>query len=309
MKWTVLLGLALGAGAWAQPVRDADVAQVRSRYEYGQFSDVETVAQALLDRGGLSGAQLVEIHLYAGLAAFNDKAQALAERHFAALLRLEPDFKLDPYLAPPPAMKSFDSMRARMKAELDLLREERAASAQEAVDAEEQAKAQAREQEEARRAQLEQLTRQLTTARQASGKSVWVDLIPFGAGLFQQGRVGAGIGFAAAEAVLVAASLTTFFVYNGLFETQTLTVNNQDLGGNGQVQIVGIPRERQHAAEVLHWLNLASGIGAYVLYAGGVTEALLHHPPDEKSAPPQPPPRPSVSVGVAGAGAQLCVRF
>jgi hypothetical protein len=161
----------------AQPALDASgvpaspaVSSVRDHYEYGQFAQVEGLAQALLDRGHLGPTQLLEVHLYAGLAAFNLGKVTLAERHFAALLRNDPDYALDPFLAPPPALRLFDSLRTRMASELEPLRESRAAAAVEAANREARARDAAREaarQEELQRAQVESQAR-AASARQIS---------------------------------------------------------------------------------------------------------------------------------------------
>jgi hypothetical protein len=83
-----------------------------------------------------------------------------------------------------------------------------------------------------------------------------------------------------------------------------LPVNNQSLGGTGQLQINGIPRAKQQTAELLRGLNLGSTIGVYTAYAGGVVEAMVRHRETTATAPP-----PAVSVGAEGAGVRLAVQF
>src|SRR5262249_42930432 len=157
----------------------------------------------------------------------------LANRHFAALLRVDPDYSLDPFLAPPPALRAFETVRAQMVRELAGIREAHHRLAEIAAQ-EKQARAETDRHQASQRAQLEAQAR-LASTRQASAKSWWVDFIPFGAGQFQQGRTGVGIAFATSEIVLLAASLASFFTYNGLFTTTVIPVNNQGLGGDGQL--------------------------------------------------------------------------
>ena len=305
MKWvvpiTLLLVSASSASHAADALRPSPASSVRERYEYGQFAEVETLAQSLLDAGSLTPPQLVELHLYAALAAFNLKNGVLADRHFTALLRIDPDYALDPFLAPPSAMRRFEAVRNSLAGELDEVRVARKAAAR---------AAEAQREEAARRALLDAQTQRAVSAPRPSAPNLWVNFVPFGAGQFQQGRIGAGVAFAISEVLLAATSLITYFTYNGLFQSTLITVNNQPLGGTGQVQISGIPRAQQRTAELLRGFNLASGIGAYTVYAGGVLEAMLRQ--REQQTPPTspaPPPSVSVSIGAMGAGVQVSLRF
>ena len=86
---------------WARD--EAEVASIRASFEYGKYAEVLERAGARIDRGDLRDEELAELHRLAGLSAFNLNRLDDASRHFKALLRLEPDHSLDPFVVPPPA--------------------------------------------------------------------------------------------------------------------------------------------------------------------------------------------------------------
>ena len=79
----LLTVVALPASA-TDAVTDPEVSAVALDFEYGKYADVLKRVQARLDRGSLSEGQLVELHRYAGLAAFNLNQPAEAQRHLSA---------------------------------------------------------------------------------------------------------------------------------------------------------------------------------------------------------------------------------
>src|SRR5262249_30184291 len=262
-----------------------------------------------IDRGGLDEASLVQWHKLAGLAAFNLKRTEQAQRHIAALLRLDPDFALDPFVYPPPAVALVEKGRqgrppARGPApargeghgpELDRIRAERRAQAAAAKRAAEERAALAREAEEQRR-QIEEMSRQVTV-RTVEKRSFLVNFVPFGAGQFQQGRVAAGTGFAIAEALLGITSVVAYFAYGSLVETRTIPLDNRFPGAPTVVE-TGIPANREDEAKVWRALKIGAGLGFYGVYAAGVADAIIHHQDVvvttrvESPPPPKPPSTP-----------------
>jgi hypothetical protein len=252
--------------AAADPPQDPIVAALQSSFEYGQYAAVLEKAQIRIDEGHLSDQDLLQLHRLAGLSAFNLQRSDDAERHFTALLRLSPDFSLDPFVVPPPAIKYFEELKGRLAPELDRIRQSRKLAEQTRQDAEARAQA-ARVEEERRR--MEALASRVTV-RTVEKRSFWVNFVPFGAGQFQQGREVPAVAFAVSEGVLAATSVLSYFAYGALFEERTLP------GAPGAVES-GIPLNRQIEARNWRLLKIGSAIGFYVLWAGGVADAVYHH--------------------------------
>ncbi|MBM7115956.1 hypothetical protein [Archangium primigenium] len=302
-RWPVLLGwLLLPLSVSAEEAVDGEMNALRSGYEYGRYADVLERATGRIDQGRLSEPELVELHKLAGLSAFHLHRTEDAGRHFRALLRLDPDFILDPFSVPPPAVEFMDALREQMAAELDLARQEkRLRLERERVTAEEQ------------RRRVELLARQVTV-RRVEKRGMLVNFVPFGAGQFQQGRTGLGTVFAASEGVLVVTSLISFFAYGSLVETSKVTVD--DIRGQPrEVSFRYIPTERRLQARNWEQLQLGAAIGFYAVYAAGVVDALVHHQDEvvETSIEtlPEPPAAPRArlhlfpTAGGAGAGFSL----
>src|SRR5262249_44373472 len=92
--------VALAVLCWSNPVAsqpsilfpDPQISRVRTDFEYGNYADALKGASERIDRGNLTEAELVELHKYAGLSAFYLRQRTDAERHFWALLQLDPDY-------------------------------------------------------------------------------------------------------------------------------------------------------------------------------------------------------------------------
>jgi hypothetical protein len=258
----------------------------------------------------------VELHKLAGLSAFNLHRLDEAERHVAALLRLDPDFSLDPFVYPPPAVAFVEKQRRAMAAELEFLREQRRQREAAAKAAAEERAALARQTEQQKKA-LEEMSRQITV-RTVEKHSVLVNFVPFGAGQFQEGRVGVGIGFAVAEGVLAVVSIVGYFVYGSLITTRTLQVDN--FPGTTIVQ-TGIPASLAGEAQTWRVVKVTSGASFYAVYVAGVLDALLHYQAEvvrthvetlPASAPPPDPSAPRVELAPAphgSVGLGLGMRF
>ena len=319
---TLLLQVVLlwaGAAPAPQPADEAlraDLAALATAYDYGRYAEVLSRAEARMDGAGLDAATLVELHKLAGLSAFNLHRLDEAERHVAALLRLDPDFSLDPFVYPPPAVAFVEKQRRAMAAELEFLREQRRQREAAAKAAAEERAALARQTEQQKKA-LEEMSRQITV-RTVEKHSVLVNFVPFGAGQFQEGRVGVGIGFAVAEGVLAVVSIVGYFVYGSLITTRTLQVDN--FPGTTIVQ-TGIPASLAGEAQTWRVVKVTSGAGFYAVYVAGVLDALLHYQAEvvrtrvetlPASAPPPDPSAPRVELAPAphgSVGLGLGMRF
>ncbi|MFL5352597.1 hypothetical protein [Archangium sp.] len=273
LRLLVLLGLLAPVAALADEPADTEVSALRASYEYGRYAEVLARAGPRIDRGRLSDKDLAELHKLAGLSAFNLNRPEDAERHFRALLRLEPDFNLDPFAVPPPAVTYLDNIRLQMSAELVLVRQERQLRVErERTEAERRERERATAEEQRRR--VEQLSHQVTV-RQVEKRNFMVNFVPFGAGQFQQGRTGLGTLFAASEGALAVTSIIAFLAYDSLVQTTKVAVD--DIGGTRNVPVHYIPTDSLGQAQNWTTLKWGSAAGFYAVYAAGVLDALLHH--------------------------------
>jgi hypothetical protein len=308
--------LALPLAAHAQPDGGAELAAIRSAFEYGKYAEVLERAVARIDRGRLDEPSLVELHRLAGLAAFNLGRREDSARHLRALLRLEPDYGLDPFVVPPPAIAFFEQLRSELRSELALIRQEKRLR-QERERAEAAQRERERVETEERRRRVEELSRQVTV-RTVERRSFVVNFVPFGAGQFQQGRTSLGVIFAATEGALAVSSILAYFAYDNLFDDVTLTVSDRDSPtGTRQVTARFIPTAKADQRDAWELVKYGSAIGFYAMYALGVADALYHHQDEVVRTGietlPAPPPAPSSGLSIhplqGGAGAAFYLRF
>ena len=311
---SVVVASAAAAQETAPTSDEAELAAAQADFEFGKYRQVLDRAEQRIDRSGLDDASLLQWHRLAGLAAFNLKRMDQAQRHIAAVLRIDPDFALDPFVYPPPAVAFVEKQRQAMAPELDRIRAERRAQEAASRKAAEERAALARQAEEERR-KLEEMSRQVTV-RTVEKRSFLVNFVPFGAGQFQQGRVAAGTGFAIAEAVLGITSVVAYFAYGSLVETRNIPLDNRFPPSPNVVE-TGIPANREDEAKVWRALKIGAGLGFYGVWAAGVADAIIHHQDTvvttrvEKPPPPQPSPPQGARIGPGPGtvGASVTIRF
>ena len=311
----LLVGIALasvgGTAAHAQETRgavspDPDLDRIRAAYEYGRYADVLARAQERMDRGGLPREALIELHKYAGLSAFNLGNRPEAERHIAALLRLDPDYALDPFAVPPPAVAAFEQVRKDLAPQLELIRQQLRLD-EERMRREAEARELARRTEEERRRRLEEMSRRVTV-RTIRQQSFLVNFVPFGAGQFQQGRPVAGWVLASAEGVLALTSIVAYLAYDGILQQQSIVIDT--VTGPTTLTRVGIPPARANEARAWRVVKYASAGAFYTVYGYGVVDALYHHegepvsesfiqlpPAPERPSRPEPDAPPATAPG------------
>jgi hypothetical protein len=269
----LLVGLLAPGTVLADEPVDPEVGTLNASYEYGRYAEVLERAGTRIDRGRLSDKDLAELHKLAALSAFNLNRTEDSTRHFRALLRLDPDFNLDPFAVPPPTVAYLDTLRQQMSAELDLVRQERRLRVErERTETERRERERVATEEQRRR--LETLSKQVTV-REVEKRNFLVNFVPFGAGQFQQGRTGLGTFLAASEGVLAVTSVISFFAYDSLFETRDVVVD--DIRQPIKLSVRYIPTKSGPQARAWMWLKWGSAAGFYGVYAAGVADALLHH--------------------------------
>jgi hypothetical protein len=298
----MLLGLALAAApahAQATPARELEA--VRALYNAGNYNEALTRARQAMAVVNFSEVERIELLKMAGLSAFALNDAKATEQLFYQLLLLNPDYVLDPFAAPPPAIRLFEDVRRKNADALNVarqqisLREER-----QKRENEDREREKARAEEQRRR--LDALSR---TQRTVVEKPFVVNFLPFGAGQFQQGRTGLGVLFATSEGALGATSLIAFLAIESLFETRSLVFENR-LGtpDTYTVKVRRIPAERATERDVWTAVKYASAGAFYVMWGVGIVDAIVHHQSEvvtetpilAPTAPTAAPPRTSTRM-------------
>ncbi len=264
---------------WGQvppPQEDPEVVSLRTEFEHGKYDDVLQRANSRINRGNLSEQELTELHKLAGLSAFYLKKLPQAENHLVAVIQLDPDYSLDPFLVAPSAIRYFEKLRSDHSGELEAIREQRRLRAERLRREAEDRDRTRREVEEQRR-RIQQLSNRVTVER-VETRSYVVNFLPFGAGQFQQGRTQLGVIFAATEGVLAVTSIIAYFAYSAEIADRTTTLNGF-VGNTGSYSFTeqGIPVARWRHANAWRIAKYSAGGGFWLTYAIGVVDALVHH--------------------------------
>lgn len=281
-----LLGSGPAVGQAVTPA-DSELARIRTDFEYGKYAEVLERAAARIVRGKLSESEAIELHKYAGLSAFYLRKQPQAESHLWALLQLDPDYALDPFVVPPPAIAYLESLRKQRSQQLDAIREQRRMGA-ERLSAESQERARSRAEAELQRRRIEELSQRLNEAP-IPARSMALNFVPFGIGQFQQKRTRAGVLFAVTEGVLAATSIAAYLFYDALIQNMPVTVDDRlTPDGTFTFYVRGIPSDRHQRASVLRTIKYGSAAAFFVVYGIGVGDAIIHHrdPVAPAAAPP-----------------------
>lgn len=272
-----LLLAALTPAARAQTTPARELEAVRSLFNAGSYAEAVARARQAMAVVNFVEADRVELLKMAGLSAFALGDGPGAEQLFYQLLLLNPDYVLDPFAAPPPAIRAFEEVRKKNADALNLARQQIALRDERLKrEAEERDRQKALAEEQRRR--LDALSR---TQRTVTEKPFVVNFLPFGAGQFQQERIGLGVLFATSEGLLAAASVVGFIAIETLFEKKTLTFDNI-LGtpdGKYTVTVRVIPAERQVERDVWGAVKLSTAIGFYAVWAIGIFDAVIRHQP------------------------------
>jgi hypothetical protein len=320
----LVVSLLTARAGWAQvppPQEDPEVVSLRTEFEHGKYDDVLQRANSRINRGNLTDQELTELHKLAGLSAFYLKKMQQAESHLVAVIQLDPDYSLDPFLVAPSAIRYFEKLRSDHSGELEAIREQKRLRTERLRREAEDRERTRREAEEQRR-RIEQLSNRVTVER-VETRSYVVNFLPFGAGQFQQGRTKLGIIFAATEGVLAVTSIIAYFAYSAEITDRTTTLNGF-VGNTGSYSFTetGIPASRWRHANAWRITKYTAGGGFWLTYAIGVVDALVHHkdqvvtrtvvqPPVEPTPTPprQEGPKARLIPAPGGVGAGLSLTF
>jgi len=292
----ILLAL-IALPAFAQqvvPERELEI--IQSLYDAGKYEEVSRRANETLGLANFTDVQRVRLHELAALSAFNLGDPKGAQAAFLQLLRVNPDYILDPFAVPPPAIKLFEQVRKENADSLNLVRQQIALRLEQEKRAAAERERLRLEQEERRR-KAEFLANDVTV-RTVEKRSLLVNFIPFGAGQFQQGRVGWGAAFAVSEGLMAVLSIVSFFAIESLFVEQTVEVPGVKTAngpGTFTFTVRQLPEDRRTEYDVWTGLKYGTGIAFYALWAIGVGDALWRHQDEvttEKKEPRVTPPAP-----------------
>jgi hypothetical protein len=255
-----------------------DLSRARVAYEQNDWPTAIRLLRPLLHPKILlaSEADVETARKLLGSSYYFTKDETRAKFEFRMLLDLNPGFTMDRIVDGAEITRFVGGLKAEIEAEL-----RRIAEAREKRDAEEKRR---KEREAAeRRRKAERIYLEVTVRERP-----WaVNLLPFGAGQFQNRQSAKAWGFLAAEGALATASLTTFAVVRLRWPT-------------GQV-----PERDAGSAASLELAHIVTGGLFFVVWGLGVLDALENYNAEEKTTrelpkAPAPPVRPRLSLSPTG---------
>lgn len=296
MSRAVFLSLLMTTSALAQVAPEREVEVAKALYDAGKYTECIARVREAMAVANFSDVQRIELHRVSGLSAFNLGDQRAAKESFLALLRLNPDYVLDPFVAPPPAIRLFDQVKKDSADELSLVRQLLQVRAEQERRAE----------EERKKLEQQRAERRVVTIDR---RPLWMNFLPFGAGQLLQDRTGWGVTFAVTEGVLAVASIVAYLAIESLKVTIVETLNDRlTPTGTFTRQLRGIPPSAQAERDRWNGVKWVSGGGFYLIYALGVIDALMHHTGDRVREGPAEP-RLSISPIPGGVTAGLQLSF
>ena len=298
----------------AQVVPEREVAIIQSLYDAGKYAEAAKRANESMSLTNFSDPQRLRLHELTALSEFNLGNGKAAAASFLQLLKLNPDYVLDPFAVPPPAIKLFEQVKKDNVDALNLVRQQIAIRADQEKRADEDRKRLEEEQERRRKEQA--LLTQEITVRTIEKHPLLLNFLPFGAGQFSQQRIGWGVAFAVTEGITAVLSIVSFFAIESLYEDVTMTWSDR-LTADGKpfsITVRSIPTSRHTERDVWTGMKFGTGAAFYVLWAAGIAEALFHYEDEtvtETKVPAQPLPAASFKVFPTngGMGAGVSVRF
>jgi hypothetical protein len=264
----VALAILIATSALAQSSPDREVELVKAVFDAGKYSETVTLVRKALSVTNFTDPQRIELHRMAGLSSFNLGDTAGAKESFVSLLRLNPDYVLDPFIAPPPAIRLFEAVRKENADELGLVRQLMQVRAEQ----------ERRAAEERKKQDQERATRRVVTIER---RPMWMNFLPFGAGQFVQDRTEWGVAFALSEGVFAITSIVAYWAIEGLKTTLTDTIPDTLTPlGFYTLERRGIPVSAQPQRDAWRVVKWTTGAAFFLSYALGVVDAVVHHTGD-----------------------------
>ncbi len=265
--------LLLARGAAASPEQDLrEAAQAYSRGEYA--SAIKLLRPLLYPRIRLASQdQVVRAYKLLGVSYIFEKDRDEAERQFMAILSLRPDYKLDPLVDPPAAVKFLEGVKQRNAAKLREIQEREKREAERR-----RLEAERRREEERRKA----LAREQTVVERTVTRRVyWVSFLPLGLGQLQNGQRGKGFALMGSQLALGGLSLASAIAYRYSWPTGR------------------IPAEEYDRARAVAITQVVSGALCLATIAYGIIDALVYYRAEtvsERSYQRKPPSTPKLGL-------------
>ncbi|MDJ0761703.1 MAG: hypothetical protein QNJ97_01845 [Myxococcota bacterium] len=190
----------------AQEYEYSQFERAKNAYERGEYEAAVSRFESLLKSDLKNPALALECRKLAAVSYLFIGDRNAAEKHFTELLILAPTYELDPMLFPIEVVDFFVEVKQKAKARLEALQQARMRKIEE-----QKAEAAAK-----RAAELEKLRRNIYVERTTQQRSLLVAFMPFGAGQFQNGHTVKGALFLSGELLLAAATVSTYFLHEGL---------------------------------------------------------------------------------------------
>jgi tetratricopeptide (TPR) repeat protein len=268
-----------------------DFENARSAYEAQDYAKAVTLFEALAggDVPQLTNRSLVlESKKYLGASYLFLGKISQAEQEFMRLLRLDPDYLLDPLAFPEDVQRLF----ARVKKQLDA---ERRASQEESEREKQRILREQTERSERARLRWAELTKLAEVETVHETRSRWLALVPFGAGQFQNGHASLGAVLAVTEGSLLALSLVTYALHDHL---------------RGQNPKPSEIVDARLAEQGFRYTNQISFALFAIVAVTGVIDAQVRFQPSydyerKRALPPELMSAPELSIGPTGASLRL----
>lgn len=259
----------------------AQLKGARASFEYGDYGLTAMALQPMLERAELGEPDRLEALKLLGLSQLYLKRDAEATQAFLQLLLLDPDYQLDPFYVPPPAVVFFEGVRQQNEALLGPLRAKRRADRASQALALEQTKrdVEARAQQRG----VDVIERRFTQHRP------YAVLLPFGLSQLDNGDLGMATFFGATQALAGLTSLTCYFAIEALRDPATSSTPRQ-FSANLKPIADGLDVAKWISAGAFYALWIASGVHAWNHYAPETLEAERTIRGDAPATPGAPQP-------------------
>jgi tetratricopeptide (TPR) repeat protein len=268
-----------------------DFEAARSAYEAQDYARSAKLFEALAggDTPALTNRSLVlESKKYLGASYLFMKKLKAAEQEFERLLRMDPQYMLDPLGFPEEVQRLFARVKTRLDAEFKVSESERRRE-------EERLRVSQSERESQLRARWARLSELAQTETVHQSRSRWLALMPFGIGQFQNGHLSLGAVLAVSEGSLLAVAMVSWVVHENLRGVNPVSTKRDEFNLTERVS---------------RYTNQISMALFGVLAITGVIDAQLRFRSSQEYERKRPLPAdlyggPEVSVGLGGATLRL----
>jgi hypothetical protein len=161
-----------------------------------EYKEAEDTLKPLLDQFPTEDG-LIEAHRLLTSSYFFQKKIVEARQEVIALLRLRPEYKLDPVVDPPVLVSFFEEIRKDQAERLIEIKKRH-----------EEENERLRREEERKRVEERAKAQRIFVLKEVHKNSRWVAMVPFGVGQWQNGERKLAIALGTTEALLGAASLS-----------------------------------------------------------------------------------------------------